>query len=314
LQAAAFTAAGTGLAPKFAAPAGSAARAPPPTPARGAERPASISTVSAEQAPTQPTAAPRDIVTTVDFGSNQHQAPADRSSAGLGAELSPTGNRDVQRDAQRGVPLAVAAVSVVTQETHAAPVMALSPVQQIAESIINAAGGAEPTQIPSRAAPLVPPAQRSLPALQVLNIRLDPPDLGAISIKMRLTGTKLDLHIEVGQKDTVPLLGKDGDSLSSQLQSSGYTVDNLTIKAAETNGIPAQHQHDPAQGQAQGQQSAFQSPGNSNQAGTGPGGDARPNDRQAAGANGGAQPSSSNEVTQDGALAPQNSLGGDLYV
>jgi chemotaxis protein MotD len=147
--------------------------------------------------------------------------------------------------------------------------------------------------------------------MQVLSITLSPPDLGEVSVKMRLSGTKLDLHIEVGEKDTVPLLDKDGDSLSTRLQSSGYTVDNLTIKAAENNGVMSQRPHDASQGQPQ-QQSGFQSSSFSQQGGSGPGADARPNDRQAAANPRGAQPSGRNEVSQDGTV--QIRRNGDLFV
>ena len=130
---------------------------------------------------------------------------------------------------------------------------------------------------------------------------------------MRLSGTKLDLHIEVGEKDTVPLLDKDGDSLSTRLQSSGYAVDNLTIRAAENNGVMSQHPHDTSQGQAQPQQqSGFQSSSFSQQSGSGPGADARSNDRQAAANPRGAQPSGRNEVSQDGTV--QIRRNGDLFV
>ena len=131
--------------------------------------------------------------------------------------------------------------------------MRLTPVQQLANSIVEAAGTAadEPTPLPQAgavAASAPVGAAARIKPLQVLNITLDPPDLGSVSIKMRLTGQKLDLNIEVAQKDTVPLLGKEGDSLSNALQSSGYTVDSLTIKAASGAAVGSQHHHDPSRG------------------------------------------------------------------
>jgi chemotaxis protein MotD len=218
-----------------------------------------------------------------------------------------------ERDQADGQTQPVATITVVAQETHTPPVLALSPVQQIAASIIDAASAAETqTGAPHAASVLQPPAQASLPPLQVLNITLSPPDLGEVSVKMRLSGSQLDLHIEVGEKDTVPLLDKERDSLASRLQSSGYTVDSLTIKAAENSGVSPQHQHDPSRGQAQPQQSGFQSSSFSQQSGSGPGAEARSNDRQAAANLKGAQPSGRNEVPEDGAV--QISRSGDLFV
>ncbi|MFI5013857.1 MAG: flagellar hook-length control protein FliK [Hyphomicrobiales bacterium] len=185
--------------------------------------------------------------------------------------------------------------------------------QQIADSIIGAAGGAPPATLASAVVPSAPEVgQPKLQPLQVLTITLDPPDLGAVLVKMRLTGTKLDLHIEVSQKETVPLLDKEGDSLSSSLQSSGYAIDNLTIKAAENNGFSAQHQRDPSQSQASGQQSAFQSPSHSAQPGSPQSGDGRPHDRSPADGDGSAPQSQRKNVVGDAAV--NSSLSGDLYV
>lgn len=240
---------------------------------------------------------------------------------GMGGSLSDNSASDKQR------PFApLASVSVVDQETHAAPVMRLTPVQQLANSIVEAAGTAadEPTPLPQAgavAASAPVGAAARIKPLQVLNITLDPPDLGSVSIKMRLTGQKLDLNIEVAQKDTVPLLGKEGDSLSNALQSSGYTVDSLTIKAASGAAVGSQHQHDPSQGQgqsqghaqAQGQQSSSQFSAGSGQSGAAQGGDGGPNQRASAQGQGGAMDSGgSNQVGED--VVVQNSLSGDLYL
>ena len=175
----------------------------------------------------------------------------------------------------------VAAATVATQETHAPPVLALSPAQQIATSIVDAAGKAAAAQAPARAAPVPEQPARALQPLQVLDIKLSPPDLGEVTVKMRLSGgAKLELHIEVGQKDTVPLLGKDGDALSTQLQSSGYTVDALTIKTAESTGTSTQQQphqqHGSQQEQTQGQASGFQPSSFAQQGGSGAGAGSAP--------------------------------------
>jgi hypothetical protein len=242
--------------------------------------------------------------------------------AGRDANSSLTSGGSGQRNAQHGTAQA-APVTVVAQETHAPPVPSLSPVQQIATSIIEAADAASSAEEAGPAPPAGAPAspQKGLQPLQVLDIKLEPADLGSVSVKLRLSGTKLELHIEVAQKDTLPLLHKEGDSLSSQLQSSGYSVDTLTIKAAENGGAAAQQQHGghgaaqgQSQGQGQGQQQAqSQSASFADQSGAGQGGEARSNDRSPSGsAAGGTQSSSRSEFTQDG--VPQARPRGDLYV
>jgi chemotaxis protein MotD len=255
----------------------------------------------------------RDAMSTAGAGTGQRQALAALLPTKPGAGFPSTGNGDTGHDLPHAQTQPVATVSVVAQETHAVPVMRLTPVQQIADSIVSAAGGAQSAKLAGPVAPLAPPpGQAKLQPLQVLNVTLDPPGLGAVSVKMRLTGAKLDLQIEVSQKEIVPLLDKEGDSLSSSLQSSGYTIDNLTIKAAENNGFSAQHRHDPSHGEASGQQSAFQSPSHSAQSGSPQSGGGRPDDRAPANTDGSAPQSNRNDVIDDAAV--KNSLSGDLYI
>jgi hypothetical protein len=249
-------------------------------------------------------------------GSDRPALTADGSAGpGAGSAQSGQGFGSARRDGQPGDAQAVATVASATLETHAPPVPALSPVQQIASSIVDAASRAADAEGASPPAPLTQqPARPGSPPLQLLDIKLEPPDLGEVSVRMRLSGSKLDLHIEVSQKDTAPLLGKDGDALASQLQSSGYTVDTLTIKAAEGGSAAQQQQHqqNPSQGQqTQGQQSAFQSSTPSNDGGSGAGGAAR-QDRSPSGAGGSDRQSNGNETRQDGTA--QARLSGDLFV
>jgi len=214
-------------------------------------------------------------------------------------------------DAARGLPHETqpdSAVSVVSQETHVPPVPRLTPVQQIADAISDAASG-------ELARPAVAlPGARSLPPLRVLNIVLDPPDLGAVSVKMRMSGTKLDIDIAVSRKDVAALIGKDGETLSRSLQSSGYGIDAITIKeAVETGGTQAQHRHDPSQGAASGQQqSSFQTPSGSGQPGAMQSGGGRQHERASANPTNDAAQPGRNEVASD--VPSPSRLGGDLYV
>ncbi|SEE94576.1 hook-length control protein FliK [Rhizobiales bacterium GAS191] len=292
---------------------------PPVASARGSEKaPLPAPSAGSPQSASSGPSSPSDLLAGQSRGSDAVQPVAARLPDGQGAGSSLSGKAS---DTRQLAPTPLATVSVVGQETHAAPVMSLTPVQQLAGSIVDAAGGPQST-LPQEAAG-VPTATTRIRPLQVLNIRLDPPDLGAVSVKMRLTGSRLDLNIEVGQKDTVPLLGKDGDALSKALQSTGYTVDNLTIKAAANSGLGAQHQHD----SSQGQQSASHSSAQSGQSGSAQGGDGRSNQRTASqgsfaqgssgqGSSGqghdGAPDNGRSKIGED--VVHQNSPSGDLYV
>jgi hypothetical protein len=152
----------------------------------------------------------------------------------------------------------------------------LPPVQQIAEAIAAAAAPAPPPSVSST------PSAAAQPAVRALDIRLEPADLGAVSVKMRLFGTRLDLHIEVEHKDTLPLLDGDGDALANSLQASGYTIDRLTIRAADAHSTDFQPPPQASPGNGQQPQPQPQSQGQSAQAGLAQGGGGRSGGRQQA--------------------------------
>jgi chemotaxis protein MotD len=125
------------------------------------------------------------------------------------------------------------------QETHFAPPDALGPARQVAAAVLSAVSvdGPQAAETPPRAAPRAAPvahaAGGSAEPLRVLRLELDPGNLGAVSITMRLSGTRLELEVAVDRRHTLALITKDRDALSSSLETSGYSLDNLTIKAAD---------------------------------------------------------------------------------
>jgi chemotaxis protein MotD len=130
-------------------------------------------------------------------------------------------------------------VTEVAQETHFAPPDPLGPARQVAAAVLSAVAVDRPqaAETPPRAAPPAAPvvhaAAGSAEPLRVLRLELDPGNLGAVSITMRLSGTRLELEVAVDRRNTLALITKDRDVLSSSLETSGYALDNLTIKAAD---------------------------------------------------------------------------------
>jgi hypothetical protein len=130
-------------------------------------------------------------------------------------------------------------VTEVAQETHFAPSDPLGPARQVAAAVLSAVAVDRPqaAETPPRAAPPAAPAAHaaagSAEPLRVLRLELDPGNLGAVSITMRLSGSRLELEVAVDHRHTLALITKDRDVLSSSLESSGYALDNLTIKAAD---------------------------------------------------------------------------------
>lgn len=148
-------------------------------------------------------------------------------------------------------------ITSVRQETHFAPV-SQSPAQQIAQRILGdlATGGARAIE-PS--ANLVPPAK---PPVRVLNIQLDPPQLGPMTIRLSMQDEALRLHLETPNPETAKMIQNERDGLSRVLRSAGYAVDGVQIQVAPADrgagGQPSTSQQ--GFGQASGQQSAWREP------------------------------------------------------
>jgi hypothetical protein len=130
-------------------------------------------------------------------------------------------------------------LSVIGQETHFAPVSSLSPVQQISNALATltppltpaypaGSGGTNAPGLSPLASAIV--EQPSAPAIKTLDIALEPDSLGSVTVKLRLSGERLELKIEASRSETMRLIDRDKDALSTALQSSGYSVDGLEIK------------------------------------------------------------------------------------
>ncbi|MBF9232609.1 flagellar hook-length control protein FliK [Microvirga alba] len=115
-----------------------------------------------------------------------------------------------------------------------------SPSNSIPHRIANAIiGGAERTsaqlEVQSRQTDLFPTLATMRPseaAVRVLNIQLHPVELGLVTVKMRLSGEKLEMELHVSSDETAQILRRDSEKLSSLLRTAGYRPDSLTIHTA----------------------------------------------------------------------------------
>jgi hypothetical protein len=168
--------------------------------------------------------------------------PQDSSSAGAPtaapdplaapAEAATSENRSGQ-DGERGktarslAALKEAKVSIIRQETHFAPAPAQSLAFQIANRIVHEVGTADPVFTAPVAAV---PDDASAAPVKSLYIQLDPPELGALMIRMSLKDETLHLQIEASRHETARLIERDQDALSGMLRSAGYNFDGLTVQ------------------------------------------------------------------------------------
>jgi len=191
-------------------------------------------------------------------------------------------------------------MSVVTRETHFEPVARLSPVQQIATAIgDDLATLAEHPKADVASQP-TEPNRHSAGPLKVLHVKLEPEDLGAVVLKMRLVDKSLELEVIASRQETADLLAKDRDMLTRALRGSGYTADVVAITTSTA----------PDGGQMAGDRSGSQTP--SGHAGAQAGDNRNPNNAEG----GGQRPSSRPQPTQGAAHEESGAghSGGDLYL
>ncbi len=172
-------------------------------------------------------------------------------------------------------------VAVLDQQTHFPPLAPSSPIDQIANRIVAEAspalasapadaGGSAPSGVALSSGVGEIQSQAPLSATRVLLLQLEPQGLGVVSIRMRLSGDRLDLEVEATRADTMRRIGDDSDLLVEKLRSAGYAMDHVVVKVAEPQAAQTQH------GLGAGESHAFEgsgdasvsSPGTSQQGGS----------------------------------------------
>ncbi len=195
-------------------------------------------------------------------------SPIESAPLRVGAPAAATGQNPVK-------------VAVLDRQMHFPPLAPSSAIDQIANRIVAEAGqpsapaapdvggGASSGVAPSSGAATVQP-QASLSATRVLNLQLEPEGLGAVSIRMRLSGDRLDVQVEATRADTMRRIGDDRDLLVEKLRSAGYAMDHIVVRAAEPQA--AQTQHGLGSGESRGSEGRGEvpvpSPGMSQQGGS----------------------------------------------
>lgn len=192
-------------------------------------------------------------------------------------------------------------VTVVQQETHLPPAQFNAP-QQVANAVVaelkDSAGPTAP------ATPDLAGSQANAPdqPLKILTINLEPPALGNVTVRLRLVGTEVSIHLAAERKDTSQMLDQQRDQIRDLMQSAGYVADVAPVR----HGAPDGFQSGSGQSQPQlagQQQPSPQSQGTFGGAGTSSG-------QSEGGARQARQERQSNQETRhDQELGPQNGRG-----
>ncbi len=165
--------------------------------------------------------------------------------------------RAVKASARVALPEATK-VTVVQQETHLPPAQ-FSPPQQVANAVV-AELKESPASTASAAADLAT-SQGNAPdqPLKILTINLEPQALGNVTVRLRLVGTEVSVHLAAERKDTSLMLDQQRDSIRELMQSAGYVADVAPVQHGSLDGFQS------GSGQSQPQFSGQQQPSSQSQ-------------------------------------------------
>ena len=116
--------------------------------------------------------------------------------------------------------------AILQQATYMQPAL---PAVQLAAAITAGLGGDAQAIPAALLVPAVPIGQGHL-AARVMQVALEPAELGVITVRMQLAGDTLRLHVSAERGGTASLLERDRDQLAKVLHSAGYDIENVTIR------------------------------------------------------------------------------------
>ncbi|CUA85168.1 Flagellar hook-length control protein FliK [Chelatococcus sambhunathii] len=92
--------------------------------------------------------------------------------------------------------------------------------------------------------------------VRILHIQLHPADLGSVSVRLRLVGDGIEVHMRASDARTVQMLQNDSEALTGVLRAAGYRPEVVTLQISSADAGSGQLQQGGGQ-QTAGQQ-AFQ--------------------------------------------------------
>lgn len=148
-------------------------------------------------------------------------------------------------------------VTVVQQETHLPPVQPFPANAQVAKAVVAELEGSSAP--PSSAASNLASTQGNVSdqPLKVLTISLEPPALGNVTVRLRLVGAAVSVHLAADRKETSQMLDQQRDSIRELMQSAGYVADVAPVQHGALDGFqPGSSQSQPSSSGQQQPQAA----------------------------------------------------------
>src|SRR3954452_11929650 len=165
-------------------------------------------------------------------------APTSMSAGGGFETIAANVERVANASVQHPVPEATK-VYVLRQETHFPPVAQFTAPQQIANGVVAELNGSSASA--SSSPPDLASTQSNAPdqPLKILTISLDPPALGNVTVRLRLTGNAVSVHLAADRRETSQLLDQQRDSIRELMQSAGYVADVAPVQHGTLHGFQA---------------------------------------------------------------------------
>jgi chemotaxis protein MotD len=146
-------------------------------------------------------------------------------------------------------------VAVREQETHFEPVQQVTLLQKIVDQLTTDLSTPGPQTAANTADVGQPDIQRAADKpLRMLTLELDPPNLGAVTVRMRMAGDAVEIRLTADKLETMHMLQKERGALSDAMQSAGYTFDIAAIDHTRAGDVgsgagqqQAQPDHKPSQ-------------------------------------------------------------------
>lgn len=182
---------------------------------------------------------------------NSDVAGVDESQPGEGRRVTeampdrPAKTAPVDKAPDQNVKLSVGAaeargaqttkVVVREQQTHFEPVQQLPQLQKIVDRVATdlstaaAPGDTNAGNVGVQDAPHV-----AGKPVKILTVELDPPNLGTVTVKVRLTGDAVDVQVTADRYETTQMLRHERDALTERMHSAGY---NFEISSIDHNRI-----------------------------------------------------------------------------
>jgi chemotaxis protein MotD len=130
-------------------------------------------------------------------------------------------------------------VTVVQQETHLPPVAQFTATQQVANAVVAELEGSPAPAASAAPNPASPPGSTPDQPLRILTISLEPPALGNVTVRLRLVGAAVSVHLAAERRDTSQMLDQQRDSIRELMQSAGYVADVAPVQHGALDGFQA---------------------------------------------------------------------------